>query len=139
MTHFRRRARGFTLIELMIAVAVVGILSAVAYPSYMAQLAKGRRADGRAALLDLAQRMERHYTERGTYASATLGATGVYPATSPQGHYAMSITAKTAAGFTIQAAPSGSQSGDVCGNLIYNQAGVKSVSGASLSAAQCWQ
>lgn len=133
-----RWGRGLTLIELMIVVAVVGILAAVAYPSYRGVMAKSRRSDARAALLDLAQRMERQYTERSTYAAATLGGTGIYPSTSPQGYYTMSITAQTATAFTIKATPTGSQSGDACGTFQYDQAGVKAVSGGSLGATSCW-
>jgi type IV pilus assembly protein PilE len=134
----RRPARGFTLIEMMVTVAIMGILAAVAYPSYLEHLAKGRRADGRAALLDLAQRMERYYTERSTYATATLGNSGVYPSTSPQGHYTLSITAKSATAFSIQATPTGSQLHDACGSLGYNQAGDKSSSGGTLPTSACW-
>ena len=134
-----RRPRGLTLIELMIAVAILGILSAMAYPSYAAHLSKGRRADARAALLDVAQRMERYYTERGTYIGATLGSTGVYPAASSQGYYTMALSAQTLSAFTVTATPTGVQSSDACGRFNYNQAGTKGVGGgATLSATACW-
>lgn len=138
MKHSFRRQRGFTLIELMVGVAIMGVLTALAYPSYKSQIAKGRRADARAGLLDLAQRMERYYTERSTYATATVGSTGIYPSTSPQAFYTLSITAKSATAFTIQATPAGSQIGDACGSLIYNNLGVKSVSGGTMASALCW-
>ena len=77
LTHTRR---GFTLIELMVVLAVAAILSAVALPSYQGQVAKGRRADGKQALVELAHKLERFYTERGTFAGATLGGSGLYPA-----------------------------------------------------------
>jgi type IV pilus assembly protein PilE len=133
-----RRAQGLTLIELMVVVAVIGILAAVAYPSYRSVVAKGRRSDARAALLDLAQRMERQYTERSTYAAATLGATGIYPGASPQGYYTMSITAQTATAFTIKATPTGVQSSDACGSFQYDNLGTKTVSGGTLGVSSCW-
>ncbi|WP_088283706.1 type IV pilin protein [Ideonella sp. A 288] len=134
-----RHLRGFTLIELMIGVAILAILVSLAYPSYVAQVAKGRRTDGKSALLDVAQRMERFYTERGTYVGATLGAAGIHAATSSQDHYNLAITAQSAAAFTITATPKGAQAGDACGTYSYTQAGVKAVGGgATLSAAVCW-
>jgi type IV pilus assembly protein PilE len=142
MTHRRtdRRGHGFTLIELMIALAIAAILASVAYPSYLSQVAKGRRADGKQALVELAQKLERFYTERGTYAGATLGgAGGLYPAVSPGGFYALTVSSQTADGFVIAAAPRGNQLGDACSTLGYNQLGDRSVdSGATLTVDQCW-
>lgn len=133
-----RRRRGFTLVEVMIAVAVIGILTAVALPSYRQHVANSRRADARAAILSLAQLMERWYTERGTYVGATVGASGIYPSASPQGYYTMSISAQDATTFTISAAPAGAQTGDACGSYTYTQAGTRGVSGGSRTVAQCW-
>jgi type IV pilus assembly protein PilE len=62
--------RGFTLVELMITVAIISILASVAYPSYSEHVAKGRRADARAHLMTSQQWLERYYTERYSYASA---------------------------------------------------------------------
>ena len=59
--------RGFTLIELMIVVAIVGILASIAYPAYQDSILKGRRAEARTALLELMQQQERYMTQRGTY------------------------------------------------------------------------
>ena len=131
--------RGFTLIELMVVLAVAAILASVAYPAYQGQVAKGRRADAKQAMVELAQRLERFYTERGTYAGASLGAGGVYPAISLGGYYTLAITSQTADDFTITAAPRGTQAGDACGTYGYNQLGDRTlVSGASLSVAECW-
>ena len=131
------RHSGFTLVEMLVVVAMVAILGAVAYPSYVSQVTKGRRADAKQALVELAQKLERFYTERGTYAGATLGSTGVYASTSPAGYYTLAITSQTADGFTITAAPQGSQASDSCGTLGYNQIGDRSV-GTGATVAQCW-
>lgn len=69
--------RGFTLIELMITVAIVGILAAVAYPSYLDSVRKGKRAEGRTALIDFMQQQERFLTQTGSYLAVTPGQTGV--------------------------------------------------------------
>ncbi|MEY2873766.1 MAG: hypothetical protein RLZZ373_1137, partial [Pseudomonadota bacterium] len=99
--HARARTRGFTLMELMIAVAVVGILAGAAVPSYREHIASSRRTDAKSALMAIAQLMERGYTERGTYAGLALGATGIYPATSPQGYYTLTIVSQDADGFSL--------------------------------------
>ena len=129
------RRHGFTLVEMLVVVAMVAILGAVAYPSYVAQVSKGRRVDAKQALMELAQKLERYYTERGTYVGATLGSTGVYLSTSAGGYYSLAITSQTADGFTITAAPRGSQASDSCGTLGYNQIGDRS---AGATVAQCW-
>lgn len=72
-----RASRGFTLIELMIVVAVIAILGAIAYPSYQESVRKGRRAEGRAALQEVMQQQERYMTQFNTYKDFAKGATGV--------------------------------------------------------------
>ena len=136
LTHTRR---GFTLIELMVVLAVAAILSAVALPSYQGQVAKGRRADGKQALVELAQKLERFYTERGTFAGVGLGGGGLYPAVSSGGYYSLAIISQTVDGFTLTATPRGNQAGDACAALGYNHLGDRSVgAGATLSPDQCW-
>jgi len=137
MSPSRRTQRGFTLIELMVVLAVAAILATVAYPSYQSQVAKGRRADGKQALVELAQKLERFYTERGSFAGATLGAEGLYPTLSSGGYYTLAITSQTADAFTLTATPRGLQDGDACGALGYNHQGDRSVAGG-LSVDQCW-
>ena len=136
----RRTRRGFTLVEVMIALVVVVLLSAVAFPTYQQQVAKGRRVDAKQSLVELSQKMERFYTERGTYVGATLGTTGLYPLVTSGGYYDLSITAQTVDGFTVRASPRGAQVGDACASFLYNQLGEQLVSNdASLSAVKCWQ
>lgn len=134
------RRQGFTLVEVMIALVVVGLLSALAYPTYQAQVAKGRRTDAKQSLLELSQKMERFSTERGTYVGATLGRAGLYPQVTSGGYYDLSIAAQTLDGFTVKATPRGAQVGDACASFLYNQLGEQMVSNdASLSAVKCWQ
>lgn len=71
------KIRGFTLIELMVVVAVVGILASIAYPSYNSAVLKGRRAEGRVALVELMQQQERYMTQRNTYLEFTQATVAV--------------------------------------------------------------
>ena len=114
----RRRLNGFTLIELMIAVAVVGILLAVALPSFMDSIRKGRRSEAFAALSAIQQAQERWRSNRAAY-TTTLADLGVTSAVStPGGYYTLSIASASATGYVLTALGSGSQLSDgQCANL----------------------
>lgn len=132
--------RGFTLIEVMIVVAILAAIAAIALPSYQESIRKSRRADAKSALMAASQAMEKYFTERQTYVNATLGsnATDVYPTTSPDGFYTLSFSvASTASAFSLQAAPTAgkSQTNDKCGTFRINQLGAKSV---STTQPDCW-
>jgi type IV pilus assembly protein PilE len=124
-----RKNKGFTLVELMITVAIVGILASIAIPAYSDHVAKSRRADAKAALSQLAQAMERYYTEKSTYVGATVGsgANAIFPSEAPLDggtkYYDLSISAQTATNFQVTATPKGPQAGD--GNLTLNLDGSK--------------
>ncbi len=127
------KPNGFTLSELMIVVAIVGILASMAYPSYTAYIQRGRRADAEGILVQDAQFMERYYTEQQpqTYAFAgttSLPITTVPPSTSgTASYYTIAPPVVSAAGntFTITATPVNSQASDSCGALSIDQTGNK--------------
>ncbi|MFD1892661.1 type IV pilin protein [Ottowia beijingensis] len=129
-----KRQRGFTLIELMITVAVIGILAAIAYPSYAEYVRRGHRAEARAGMLQAAQWMERAAT-----------ATGTYPLTAnfpdslkkvPADRYDISLTSDGTT-YTLTGTPKNSQAGDKCGNYTLTNAGVRGVSGTA-TVQDCW-
>lgn len=114
-----RRAGGFTLIELMIAVAVVGILGAIAYPSFMDQVRKGRRSDAMGASTAVLQAQERWRANQPTY-TAALANLGL-AATSPEGRYAVALALDGAApgrNYTVTLKGQGDQAKDTgCATL----------------------
>ena len=99
-----KRARGFTLIELMIVIAIVGLLAGVAYPSYQNSVRKSNRADAMDRLLDTAQRLERCFTVYGTYNNANCAIQNGNTLPSAKTYYNIAVTA-TASTYSLTATP----------------------------------
>ena len=136
----RRSVAGFTLIELMIVVAVIAILAAIAYPSYQEQIRKSRRAQAKADLVEYAGLAERYHTVNNTYVGFALPATQSPREAGATAHYTLALNpAATQSAFTIAStAATASQQADRCGNLGTNQAGVKTRSNTATALSECW-
>ncbi|WNO59998.1 type IV pilin protein [Rheinheimera sp. MMS21-TC3] len=140
MNNYLRVQKGMTLIEIMIVVVIVGILVAVAYPSYQNHVLRSHRAAATGCLLELSQFMERHYTENMRYNSATFALPALQCMTEASGRYNYnSVQAQRT--YTITATATGAQTKDTsCLTLGINQAGTKLVNGGSdvTAVRNCW-
>lgn len=140
------KVSGFTLIELMITVAIVATLAMVALPAYNSQIRKSRRTDAKTALLDLAGREERLYSTTNAYSDtpSVLGygaANSTFPMSVGSGYYQVSVNAN-AGTFTLTATPIGSQVQDTaCTQLIVDQTGKQSSvdSSGTDTTSTCWK
>ncbi len=130
----KQHQHGFTLVELLIVVTIVGILAMVAIPGFQDSMRKSRRSDGRIALLETAQRLERCYTQFGVYDDDDCDIAS--PADSPDGFYSVTVV-RDPSTFTLSAAPQGPQASDsACGTLSLDQLGERSASGDDTG--HCW-
>jgi type IV pilus assembly protein PilE len=157
----QRRARGFTLIELMVVVVVLGILAAVAVPNYTAYVTRSKRTGAKTVLLDAANALERNFTTNGCYnrtsvadCQAQSGAAPAVAAVAPaegRASYAVTVdfsASATGQAFTLTATPCGTAgtcpagsdtfTDAECGNLTLTQTGARGITGTG-TVANCWQ
>jgi type IV pilus assembly protein PilE len=135
----RRGAIGFTLIELVIVIAIVAVLTAIALPSYRNYVLRSHRSDALSTLTQDQAIFERCYAQNYNY-SGTCAALPTFPQTSPQGYYSIAITGPTATTYTLTATPQNAQAADTpCATITIDQANQKTgldSSGTAQSA--CW-
>lgn len=141
-----RARRGFTLIELLVAVAVVSVLMTIALPSFFEQLARARRADVQAALLEDAGYMQHYYASHNAYTDTP--APQLPSARSPRTGAAsytisVSVPASDPTSFVLTAVRSGAMSSDPCGDFTYDNLGQRDLVAGTFSAGRdalrCWR
>lgn len=132
MGYDMNKHRGFSLTELMITVAIIGLLAAIAYPGYTNHVRKTRRNMAAACLQENAQYLERWYTTNLTYEDAE-------PRACPEeldGFYTVALNVTGARAYTAQATPQGAQTKDKCGTLTIDETGERGATGDTVKA--CW-
>lgn len=138
------RAEGFSLLELLAAVAILAVLASIALPTYAEYIARSRRLEARAGLLEAAHWMERWRTERGRYDDPTSA--GQLPAEFPwrqipragDAYYTVSVVA-TAVTYKITATATRTMARDVCTSLSIDETGARSFTGAGSTEEVCWR
>ena len=126
----RNAKQGFTLIELMIVVAIIAILALVGYPTYLDQVRKAARKEAAGKVLDTAGRMERIRSQKFEYQAVSDQTTD---------RYTITVDASDPTKFTVTATPTGDQTSDDCGTMEYTNAGVWTFTkgGSTLSQSDC--
>ena len=138
------RQAGFSLVELLVVLVIMGVLSALALPGYTRYVQRGNRTEVMAALLEAQHFMERYYSANGQYLSPA-NAVPMLPQRLQripiQGtvRYQLSVREATANSYLLQAVPEGSMADDVCGSLTINQTGLRGVLNSTNSVSECWR
>jgi len=147
----RKLSDGFTLIEAMITVVILGVVSAVAYPGLVEYMNRGKRSDVRVLLMENAQYMERFYTENNSYLISLSGTQPVLPnlvspknSTGTQVQYQLEFSPaspRTARTYSLDARPVNKMAGDPCATFTVNNFGQRTITGtlgASKTQDLCW-
>ena len=140
----RSSPAGFTLIELLMVLVIMGVLAALALPSYTRHVQRGNRAEAMAAMMEAQHFMERNYSANGRY-NSIAGSLPVLPArlqdvpTATAARYRLSVGSATVNAYVLQAEPVGTMAGDMCGSFTLNQAGQRGLAGSTASVAECWR
>jgi len=143
--NVQKHTFGFSLIELLIVIPIVGILASIAYPSYQESVAKARRNDAAGALQEAAQALERYYSVNGRYINSSGSLPAIYPTRVPSNgasYYTIAVTGTPSANtYTLRASRTGSMAGDNCGNFQINQSGTLTLDSAATAytVAKCWR
>lgn len=125
----RMNQKGFTLIEMLVVITVLGILAAIAVPLYKDHVSKAHRASAKSALMEDAQAVERYFTTQNTYVGAPVAV-----AATEGGKYTITLSETSATDFLLTATPVGSQAADPCGTLTIDEKGAKTPA----SPGYCW-
>ncbi|MBA2413839.1 MAG: prepilin-type N-terminal cleavage/methylation domain-containing protein [Burkholderiaceae bacterium] len=142
----KRAQRGFTLMELIIAMVIIGVLTAIAIPNYTAYIQRSRRAEARNVLLEATVWMERWRTERGQYDRPPPAVAGtapplpftVVPATGAV-NYNVAVATPNAVSYTITATAVGLMAGDACSTLTITETGLRGfTTGGGGTQEVCW-
>lgn len=148
-TYLNRSRRGFTLIELMITVMIIGILAGIAIPQYQQYVTKARRTEAKSALARVQGALERYYTVNNVYTTnpvnlqlvACSATTTPSADNCPASNYTITIAALAGninTGFTLTAAPVSGREDALCGSYTLDSLNTRGVSGGTGTAAECW-